>query len=60
MMSRTQKILGATRGIQTIAALFEMIETQREALEITDYSVSQTTMEDVFLSFAEKQERDLN
>jgi hypothetical protein len=38
-----------------LPALFETIENRREALDITDYSVSQTSLEQVFLRFAQEQ-----
>jgi hypothetical protein len=39
----------------TIAEIFSLIESSKEALKIETYSLSQTTLESVFLSFARKQ-----
>jgi ABC-type multidrug transport system ATPase subunit len=39
----------------SIAKIFTLIETNKEALNIETYSLSQTTLEQVFLSFARKQ-----
>ena len=41
--------------IQTIAELFSLIESNKERLNIETYSLSQTTLEQVFLSFAKEQ-----
>jgi len=40
----------------TLAALFGSFEENKRALEIEDYSISQTTLEQVFISFAKRQE----
>lgn len=39
----------------SIAKIFRLIESNKEALNIETYSLSQTTLEQVFLSFARKQ-----
>lgn len=41
--------------IQSISELFTLIETNKQALCIETYSLSQTTLEQVFLSFAREQ-----
>jgi ABC-type multidrug transport system ATPase subunit len=41
--------------VQTIAELFGLIESNKEALNIETYSLSQTTLEQVFLTFAREQ-----
>ena len=41
--------------IQSIADLFQILETHRDDLFIETYSLSQTTLEQVFLSFAREQ-----
>ncbi len=38
-----------------IAKIFTLIETNKEALEIETYLLSQTTLEQIFISFARKQ-----
>merc|ERR1712159_37838 len=45
----------------TLAQIFRRIETVREEFDIQDYSVSQTTLEQIFLHFAkgQAQETDL-
>jgi hypothetical protein len=39
----------------SIAAIFSLIEQNKERLDLETYSLSQTTLESVFLSFAKKQ-----
>ena len=39
----------------TLAKVFGFIEERKEELGIEDYSYSQTTLEQVFISFAKKQ-----
>jgi hypothetical protein len=39
----------------TIARIFELIETNKDVLNIETYSLSQTTLDQIFLSFASKQ-----
>ena len=39
----------------SLAEVFEMLEDRRQELKIEDYSVSQTTLDDVFINFAKKQ-----
>merc|ERR1711916_356112 len=39
----------------TLGRIFGSLEAQREPLNIEDYSVSQTTLEEVFLNFARKE-----
>lgn len=41
-----------------LAAAFSALESNKAALEITDYSVSQCTLEQVFLRFAKDQEEE--
>ena len=41
--------------LQTIAELFGIIESNKETLNIETYTLSQTTLEQVFLSFAREQ-----
>ncbi len=41
--------------IQTIADLFSLIESKKQSLKIETYSLSQTSLEQVFLSFAKEQ-----
>lgn len=43
------------KPLQTIAELFTLIETNKNLLNIETYSLSQTTLEQVFLSFAREQ-----
>jgi len=40
----------------SLAKIFGMFESNKEALEIEDYSFSQTTLEQVFINFAKKQD----
>ncbi|XP_077983375.1 phospholipid-transporting ATPase ABCA3-like [Glandiceps talaboti] len=44
----------------TWSFIFGAIEQQREALHIIDYSVSQTTLEQVFLNFAKQQHSEMD
>jgi len=39
----------------SLARIFEAMEGARDQLEIQDYAVSQTSLEQVFLSFAKRQ-----
>ncbi len=41
--------------IQSIAELFSLLESNKESLKLETYSLSQTTLEQVFLSFAKEQ-----
>ena len=41
--------------MQSIAELFNIIESNKEKLMLETYSLSQTTLEQVFMSFAVKQ-----
>jgi len=44
--------LRVPRGDKSIGFVFGFIEGQREAFQIAEYSVSQTTLEQIFQSFA--------
>ena len=44
--------------IQTIAQLFELIEGNKDNLNLETYSLSQTSLEQVFLSFAKDQKNE--
>ena len=44
--------------LQNISELFTLIESNKEALNLETYSLSQTTLEQVFLSFARQQRMD--
>lgn len=46
---------GDNSGLQTIAQLFTLIESNKEKLNLETYSLSQTSLEQVFLSFASEQ-----
>merc|ERR1719183_117276 len=50
---------GIKSNLEMMAVLFETIEAQKKEFNVLDYCISQTTMDDVFLNFAEKQEREL-
>ncbi len=39
----------------SLGCLFEQLETVKEELNISDYSISEATLEDIFISFAKKQ-----
>jgi ATP-binding cassette subfamily A (ABC1) protein 2 len=39
----------------SLGDMFEMMEENKEKYQVTDYSISQTTLEQVFLNFARKQ-----
>jgi hypothetical protein len=41
--------------IPSIAELFTLLEANKESLKLETYSVSQTTLEQIFLSFAKEQ-----
>jgi hypothetical protein len=45
---------------QSIADIFSLIENNKSLLNIEAYSLSQTTLEDVFLSFARLQNSQAN
>ena len=40
----------------SLAEVFATVEAERERLEILDYAVSQTSLEQVFLGFAKRQD----
>jgi len=42
--------------LESVALAFEQMEMHKERLGITEYSISQTTLEQVFMHFAKKQE----
>ena len=42
------------RDDRTLATVFRLLEEHCEALSISDYSVSQPTMEQIFLGFAQE------
>jgi len=42
----------------SLSHIFRIFETHKDELEIEDYSLSQTTLEQVFINFAKKQEHD--
>ena len=48
-----------SKQLQTIAQLFTLIESNKEALQIETYSLSQTSLEQVFLSFAKEQKAEM-
>jgi len=39
----------------TLSYMFEQVESMKEELKIPDYSISEATLEDIFISFAKKQ-----
>ncbi len=41
----------------SLGDIFKQFEQRREDLKITDYSVSQTTLDQVFVSFAKQQDQ---
>jgi ABC-type multidrug transport system ATPase subunit len=43
----------------TLADLFEMIESNKARLDVSEYSVSETTLEQIFIHFARQQEEEL-
>jgi hypothetical protein len=45
-------------SLDSLANLFQQLEAKKEELGIADYSISQTTMDNVFLQFAEMQKRE--
>ena len=45
---------------RSLANLFRLIEGNKNALKIETYSISQTTLEDVFLAFASSQKNEEN
>ena len=53
--SETFKVFNVQREDVKLGRLFELLESKREELGIMDYSVSQTTMEEVFRKFAKFQ-----
>ena len=59
----TMNVKSQGNGTFLVAAIFEAMEgrgdEEKKKLGVVDYSLTQTTMDDVFLRFAEKQEREL-
>ena len=53
--SDTLKIFNVQRDDIKLGRLFELLESKREEFGIMDYSVSQTTMDEVFRKFAKFQ-----
>jgi len=47
------------KELQTIAELFTLLEANKEKLGLETYSLSQTSLEQVFLSFAKEQKAEL-
>ena len=48
----------AFEGALRLPALFDSLEQQKEALGIEGYSISQTTLEHVFVALAQGQQQD--
>jgi hypothetical protein len=46
--------------IESLASLFALVESNKHSLNITEYSVSQSSFEQVFLHFAKKQAEEVN
>jgi ABC-type multidrug transport system ATPase subunit len=44
------------KGVMSISTLFKDVESNREKLSITEYSLSETTLDQIFISFARHQE----
>jgi hypothetical protein len=42
----------------TLARIFEMIEESKDKLKIANYSVSQTSLEQIFIHFAKQQDEE--
>ena len=53
--TQTVQVYGITTDDLRLGPLFALLEEHREKLAIQDYSVSQTTMEQVFTKFAQYQ-----
>ena len=53
--SKSLKVYNVQREDIKLGRLFELLETKRDEFGIMDYSVSQTTMEEVFRKFAKFQ-----
>nr|UOU03315.1 ATP-binding cassette subfamily A3-like 2 [Brachionus rubens] len=53
-----ENIVYGQDDVQTIADLFNLLEKNKENLKIETYSLSQTTLEQVFLSFAREQKNE--
>ncbi len=47
------------KELQTIAELFTLLEANKERLGLETYSLSQTSLEQVFLSFAKEQKAEM-
>ncbi len=43
-----------------LSAAFSLLEANKESLGILDYSISQCTLEQIFLDFAKEQEEETN
>ena len=54
-LSRCRACDDDARGAMSLSQIFKFLEESSSALAIDDYSVSQTTLDDVFVNFAEKQ-----
>jgi len=47
------------KDLQTIAELFTLLENKKEEMKLETYSLSQTSLEQVFLSFAKEQREEI-
>jgi len=47
------------KSIMPISALFGLIEREQAALQISEYSISETTLDRLFLNFAKQQDDDI-
>ena len=56
----TDQIKDENNNLQTIAQLFQLIEENKQALNLETYSLSQTSLEQIFLSFAKDQKNEIN
>ena len=49
-------LMSAVSQTERLSILFRAIEENKETLSVQDYSLSQTTLEEVFLMFAKQQQ----
>lgn len=57
--TKTMRVFSLSTADLSLGGLFELLEEKKEIIGIKDYSVSQTTMEQVFTKFAQFQKEEV-
>ena len=57
--TKTMRVFSLSTADLSLGRLFELLEEKKEIIGIKDYSVSQTTMEQVFTKFAQFQKEEV-